>query len=456
MMEIGSRLDSINDKPDIDNISYMNHDKKSDKDKNFNNRNDNNNYFRPDNNFRNNYDNRDNNYNRNRNRNRNYDNNNNFRYYDRNHGNNNSRYHDNYNNYNYNNYRYNNNNQSNYGNNQRKQIQYSKKNRNNYQSYNNNSNNYRGSDNKKVDSTKNKYDNDFNINNLSGDMLNNKDKAFMTTLKVNDIITTMQVDTGSKHTIIPHGLAEKLGIRDVKKSELQLTAYGGNLNKIIGITQVKVTYEGISKYLQAVDIESRKNALLGRCESKLANGPINKASVKLHLKRDAQPKIIPPRRIPYSKIDLVSNELKKWIHDKIIEPVNDVRWASPITAFYKDNGSIRLCADFKDTLNPALEDFRYPLPRINDLIAKLHFIFLIHIYFFYVPSLMEKIDVKPCSSLLRLQINFSVNSAVNELSLIRLHYNLSTKCNDNFLVGEEDLISQRLLKSFQGHLLEDA
>ncbi|XP_065314926.1 mitochondrial substrate carrier family protein Y-like [Gordionus sp. m RMFG-2023] len=361
MVELGIRLDSMNDKSDIDNINYMNNDKKSDKDKNFNNRNrnDNNNYFRTVNNFRNifrnNYDNRDNN----RNRDKNY--NNNFRYYDRNYGNNNSRYQDNYNNYNYNNYRYNNNNQSNY---------------------------------EKVDSTKNKDDNDFNVNNLSGDMLNDKDNVFMTTLKVNDIVTSMQVDIGSKHTIIPHGLAKKLGIRDVKKSELQLTAYDGNLIKIIGITQVKVTYEGISKYLQVVVVESRKNALLGRiwinafknilkkfianvdinyedeikklikeCESKLTNGPINKASVKLHLKRDAQPKIIPPSRIPYLKIDLMSNELKKWIPDKIIEPVNDVRWASPVTAVYKDDGSIRLCADFKDSVNPALEDFRYPLSQ---------------------------------------------------------------------------------------------
>ncbi|XP_065323828.1 uncharacterized protein LOC135930954 [Gordionus sp. m RMFG-2023] len=159
-------------------------------------------------------------------------------------------------------------------------------------------------------------------------------------------------DTSSKHTIIPYGLAKILGIRDVKKSELQLPAYDGNLIKIIGITQVKGTYEGISKYLQAVVVESRKNTLLGRtwinafknilnkfianidtnykdevkrliieCESKLTNGPINKASVNLHLRRDAQPKIIPPRCIPYSKIDLVSNELKKWIHDKIFEPV---------------------------------------------------------------------------------------------------------------------------------------
>ncbi|XP_065320374.1 GATA zinc finger domain-containing protein 4-like [Gordionus sp. m RMFG-2023] len=262
-------------------------------------------------------------------------------------------------NYNYNNYHYNNNNQSNYGrNNTWHENNQRDGNRNNYQSYynnsnnnrgsdnnqrkqiqyNNNSNNYRGGDNnnrkqiqynnvynmnieeiieEKVDSTKNKDDNDFNVNNLSGDMLNDKDNAFMTTLKVNNIVTCMQVDTGSKHTIISHGLAKKLANVD--------TNYEDEIKKLIK-----------------------------ECESKLTNGPINKA-----------------KRIPYSKIDLVSNELKKWIHDKIIDPVNNVRWASPVTAVYKDDGSIRLCADFKDTVNPALEDFRYPLPRINDLIAKL-------------------------------------------------------------------------------------
>ncbi|CAK9298925.1 unnamed protein product [Gordionus sp. m RMFG-2023] len=93
--------------------------------------------------------------------------------------------------------------------------------------------------------------------------------------------------------------------------------------------------------------------------------------VKLRLKQDATPKIIPPRRIPYSRIDLITKELQKWINDKIIEPVEDVRWANPLTPVFKSDGSLRLCADFKNTINRALEDFKYPIPRINDLIAKL-------------------------------------------------------------------------------------
>ncbi|XP_065315240.1 putative uncharacterized protein DDB_G0282499 [Gordionus sp. m RMFG-2023] len=139
----------------------------------------------------------------------------------------------------------------------------------------------------KVDTAKDNNENDFNINNLTENMLN--DNVFMTTLKLNDVTTTMEVDTGSKFTILSHEMAMKNGIKEIKKSKQQLTAYDGNLIKIEGIN-------------------SSKN-----CESKLTNKIINKANDKLHLRRDAQPKIIPPRRIPYAKSDLVGKELNRWI-----------------------------------------------------------------------------------------------------------------------------------------------
>ncbi|CAK9291042.1 unnamed protein product [Gordionus sp. m RMFG-2023] len=96
-----------------------------------------------------------------------------------------------------------------------------------------------------------------------------------------------------------------------------------------------------------------------------------KTAINLRLKHDAQPKMVPPSRVPYSRIDMVSKEINKWIKDKITEPIQDVRWVSLLTPVFKDDGSLRLCADFKDTVNPALEDFDYPISRIIDLIAKI-------------------------------------------------------------------------------------
>ncbi|XP_065315590.1 TBC1 domain family member 5 homolog A-like [Gordionus sp. m RMFG-2023] len=435
MMKLGVELDGSNIKPDVSDTNYVDNDKKLDKNKkNFNSNidkipckslmimlADQNNNFRDSEgnsrNFRNNQssNNNSNYYGRNsmwhnNNNANNYDrnnawqNNNNSNYYGRNsmwHNNNNAnncdrnnawknnnnsnyngrnfRWHDNSNSNNYdrNNAWHNNNRDG--GNNTwknynlRKQIQYHDQS----QSNSNNCNmNIEEIVENKNDVTQNNNDSDFNINNLTENKLN--DNAFMTSLKINDVTVTMQVDTGSKFTIIPHEMAKQIDIKDLKKSTLQLSAYDGNLIEIIGVTQVKVSYDGIAKHLLAVIVKSNKNALLGRmwinafnCEFKLTTKPINKVNVKIHLRNDAKPKIIPPRRIPYSKIDAVTKELTRWIDEGLIEPVTDVRWASPITAVYKENGSVRVCADFKDTVNPALENFRYPLPRINDIIAKL-------------------------------------------------------------------------------------
>ncbi|CAK9299394.1 unnamed protein product [Gordionus sp. m RMFG-2023] len=114
--------------------------------------------------------------------------------------------------------------------NQRKQIQYNDQNQ-----YNNNCNmNIEEIVEDKVRTAKDNNDNGLNINNITE--IADNDNAFMTTLKLSDVTTTMEVDTGSKFIILPHEIAKKIGIREIKKSKLQLTAYDGNLIKIIGTT----------------------------------------------------------------------------------------------------------------------------------------------------------------------------------------------------------------------------
>ncbi|XP_065317406.1 uncharacterized protein LOC135925825 [Gordionus sp. m RMFG-2023] len=226
--------------------------------------------------------------------------------------------------------------------------------------------------------------------------------AYKVTVYLNDMPILMQIDTGSKYSILPIHIAKKIGVKILNKSDIKLTGYDGNTINVLGTTKVKAKFEDKSQILTAYVVQSDKIALLGRtwiavfrnildrfvnlveedydntiqelikqCESKLSKKPILRNYVKLHLKQGATPKIIPPRRVPYSRIDLVTKELQKWISDKIIEPVEEVRWASPLTPVVKSDGSIRLCVDFKNTINPALEDFKYPIPRINDLMAKL-------------------------------------------------------------------------------------
>ncbi|XP_065315346.1 probable serine/threonine-protein kinase tsuA [Gordionus sp. m RMFG-2023] len=227
------------------------------------------------------------------------------------------------------------------------------------------------------------------INNVENEVINVKDDAYMVNIKINNILTSLQVDTGTKFTILLKYMIEKVGIKNIKKSNIQLSGYDGKTIQVIGSTR-NVEYEGSSQILDALIINSNKMPLLGRswlkhfknilerfislidtdhkndlaelisnCKSKLNNKPVIKTQVRLRLKLNAKPKIIPPRRVPYSRAGKQNHRAGK------------SRWASPLTPVFKNNGSLRLCTDFKGTVNPALEDFKYPIPRINDLIAKL-------------------------------------------------------------------------------------
>ena len=55
----------------------------------------------------------------------------------------------------------------------------------------------------------------------------------------------------------------------------------------------------------------------------------------------------------------------------IISPVESSRWAAPIVPVLKQNGAVRICGDYKVTVNQACLTDSYPLPRVEELLANL-------------------------------------------------------------------------------------
>ena len=68
----------------------------------------------------------------------------------------------------------------------------------------------------------------------------------------------------------------------------------------------------------------------------------------------------------------VEEEIDRLVSDGILEPVEYADWAAPVVAVLKsDRKSIRLCGDFRMTVNPVAKLHRHPIPRVEDLFATL-------------------------------------------------------------------------------------
>ncbi|XP_020898619.1 uncharacterized protein K02A2.6, partial [Exaiptasia diaphana] len=67
----------------------------------------------------------------------------------------------------------------------------------------------------------------------------------------------------------------------------------------------------------------------------------------------------------------VDKELDRLLEEEVIEPVKFSDWAAAIVPVIKPDGEVRICGDFKVTVNQAAKLEQYPLPTMEDLRFKL-------------------------------------------------------------------------------------
>ncbi|UYV74104.1 hypothetical protein LAZ67_11002126, partial [Cordylochernes scorpioides] len=99
------------------------------------------------------------------------------------------------------------------------------------------------------------------------------------------------------------------------------------------------------------------------------SGPIKGIKCHLDVKADFIPKFYKFRQVPFALKQLVENEIDKLVDLNILSPIDKSDCASPLVCVAKPNGQIRLCADFKKSLNPYLEDVKYPIPNIDSVLS---------------------------------------------------------------------------------------
>ena len=105
---------------------------------------------------------------------------------------------------------------------------------------------------------------------------------------------------------------------------------------------------------------------------KLSVGCLKNFEVSIAVKPNAVPVNKKARPTLYDLRAMVEAELERLEESGVIKPIAFSEWVSPIVSVVKSDGERgRVCADFKQTLNPVTDMAHYPLPTPEDIFATL-------------------------------------------------------------------------------------
>ena len=96
-------------------------------------------------------------------------------------------------------------------------------------------------------------------------------------------------------------------------------------------------------------------------------GTIQPFTASLQVQADATPKYFRPRTVPFALKHIIETELERLESCGILEKVDHSNWAAPIVVMPKKDGKVRICGDYKVTVNQALDIDHYPLPKPEHL-----------------------------------------------------------------------------------------
>ena len=237
-------------------------------------------------------------------------------------------------------------------------------------------------------------------------------KPYVCELFLNGVSAQMEIDTGSAATIINANQYEVLQQQSkgrplhLEKDNLpRLRTYSGDTIMPLGKVVLDVCYQGDVCRLECLVVQGDGPNLLGRdwlqhikldwkqvytltnaiepevkdsdfVESfpdlfKPGLGTFKDTQAHLYIDPNCEPVCCKPRVVPFALREKVEKELERLQAEGVIVPVEYSEWAAPIVPVLKGNGEIRICGDYKITVNKAARVDKYPIPNVEDLFSKL-------------------------------------------------------------------------------------
>ena len=224
-------------------------------------------------------------------------------------------------------------------------------------------------------------------------------------LEINGMQLPFEVDTGAAVSLISLDTKQKFfKAVKLKETSVSLRTYTSETMQVVGTIQVQVKYGNYAGEHELFVIKGVGSSLMGRdwlqhirlnwkslgigkiqggnlsLKQILAEnqglfeegqGTIKDFKAKLSVQENAKPKFCQPRPVPFTLKEPIEKELQRLEEAKVIEKVPFSEWAAPIVPVPKVDGKVRICGDYKVTVNPVLDVDSHPLPKPQELLATL-------------------------------------------------------------------------------------
>lgn len=229
-------------------------------------------------------------------------------------------------------------------------------------------------------------------------------------LSVNGTPLEFQVDTGAAISAISvQQYKNELKHVPMEKTTMKIFGYTGEPLHIAGVVRAEVKLNKITTFGKIYIVHQGGPPILGRnllnklgfaytfekeakvTVHKLSNedaiaeqiysefamlfdgklGTYNKKEFSLDLKPGSVAKFVRARPVPFAFQKQYDEEFDTLEKLGVITRTDSSDWGTPVVPVLKPNGKIRICGDYKTTLNPNLVEVKYPLPRVSELFAKL-------------------------------------------------------------------------------------
>jgi len=205
----------------------------------------------------------------------------------------------------------------------------------------------------------------------TGSPVNILNSEYLKELPFTKLDKAFSVLKGISGSVVPTKGVVKLPVKYkslTREIKFYVVDVGPNILGIDGIRQLKVNLSEILQICSVTATDDNLSSLIHKLDNTTGGMHID----PVHLDCNSEGKFYRARPLAYGIKEAVCSSLTDLCNQGILKPVENSTWATPIVTVLKKNGKVRICGDYRVTVNPFLKKVAATTADPEEIFSQLH------------------------------------------------------------------------------------